>query len=262
MTSDESLSTPKMSTGTIPVENVIRDFTSPEPANLAQKKVCEILKCLYANVNILFITRGFKGLIMSGYSQFVRTGGVLSFQAFTDANRLAMQVKSDKINYGEEMDFTFIASEYEEAFGKEKMIILPFELLRDDQKKFLSIIETQLGLSRFEAQISRINESLSPVELYWYPRLSSVVSRIARRFSPQVYAKIYGWYVGKTLKNRFRIVVKIFNWLKPNRGVTEADFHPEMLDYFRENFAGPFGARFRNDPIYKPYLTDILLTQK
>jgi hypothetical protein len=259
VTSDESLSTPKSSSGTLPVDDGKRNFALPEPANAAQQKVCGILKCLYPIGKILFVTRGFKGIIMSGFSQYIRAGGVLGFQAFTNANRLAIQGATNETRYGEEVDYTFIAGIYEEAFGKENVIILPFELLRDDQNKFLTIIEERLGLAKFTTQIGKINESLSPEELYWYPRISSVVSKIAKRFGKKIYTKVYRWYVGKTIKNKFRAVIKILNRLKPNRRVTDADFPLELLDYFGENNAERFAAKFRNDPIYAPYRKEYLL---
>ena len=259
VTSDESLSTPTPSSGTIPIEYGQRDFASPQPAKSAQKKVCEILKCLYPDAKILFITRGFKGILMSGYSQYIKTGGVLSFEKFADENRLAMQIEAVKTYYGEEVDYTFIVNIYEEAFGKENMIVLPFELLCDNQKKFLSVIEERLGLPHFETQIGRLNESLSPEELYWYPRISSVVSRVSQRFGQKGYAKIYRWYVSKTLENKFRRVVKILSRLKPDRRITEADFPFEILDFFRENNTERFAAKFRDDPMYAPYLSEYLL---
>jgi hypothetical protein len=261
VTSDESLSTPKSSSGTVPDDDGKRNFALPIPAKAAQQKVCGMLKCLYPNGKILFVTRGFKGIIMSGFSQYIRAGGVLGFQSFINANRQAMQHKDNEIRYGEEVDYTFIAGIYEEAFGKENVIILPFELLRDDQNKFLTMIEGRLGLSKFTTQIGKINESLSPEELYWYPRISSFVSKMAKRFGQKFYTKVYRWYVGKTIKNKFRRVIKILNKLKPNSRITEADFSAELLDYFRENNAERFAAKFRDDPVYAPYRKEYLLDE-
>lgn len=259
VTSDESLSTPKPSTGFIPIEYGIREFTSHQHDKSSRKKVSEILKCLYPNAKILFVTRGFKGLLMSSYSQYIRAGGIQSFDDFADVCRSAMKTQTDKNYNDEEVDFTLIANIYEEEFGKENMIVLPLELLRDDQNKFLSVIEERLGLSHFEANIGRLNESLSPEELYWYPRISSLVSRVSQRFGQKGYAKIYRWYVSKTLENKFSKVVKVLNRIKPNGRVTDDDFPFEILDYFRENNTERFAAKFRDDPIFSPYLSEYLL---
>lgn len=259
VTSDESLSTPKLSSGFIPIENGIGDYTKLKTVKMAQKKVCETLKCLYPNGRILFVTRGFKGISMSGYSQYIREGGGLSFQKFIDVNRASMMAGHHETSKVEEVDYTFVANIYEEAFGKENMIILPFELLRDDQNTFLTVIEERLGLPHFEAKIGRINESLSPEELYWYPRMSSVVSRVTQRFGQKAYAKAYRWYVSKTLENKFHWVIKILSRLKPDSKVVEADFPFELLDFFRENNVDRFAAKFHDDPMYAPYLSEYLL---
>jgi hypothetical protein len=259
VTSDESLTTPQTSSGSIPIENGKIDFTSINPTTFAQKKVCNTLKCLYPKAKILFITRGFNGIIMSGYSQYVRTGGTQSFQQFACTIRSARQEGAIKKGQAEVINFTFIANIYEEAFGKESVIVLPFELLRDNQNKFLSVIEERLGLPHFETKIGRLNESLSPEELYWYPRMSSIVSKVAQRFGQKGYAKVYRWYVSKTLENKFRRVIKILSRLKPNRHVTDADFPLEILDYFRDNNAERFACKFRDDPMYVPYLSEYLL---
>lgn len=259
VTSDESLSIPKPSTGFTPIEYGRKDFTWNQPAESTQKKVCEVLRCLYPNAKILFVTRGFKGIIMSGYSQYTRAGGIQNFQQYVEIIRSYMQTQTDKSNYGEEIDYTYIANIYEEAFGKENLIVLPFELLRDDKNKFLSVIEERLGLSHFEANIGRMNESLSPEELYWYPRISSVVSRVSNRFGQKGYSKIYSWYVSKTLENKLSKVVKVLNRIKPNRRATDDDFPFEILDYFRENNTERFAAKFRDDPMYSPYLSEYLL---
>lgn len=255
VTSDESLSTPHPSTGTIPIEFGMRDFTALEPSRPVQQKVCDTLRSLYPNSKILFITRGFKGIIMSGYSQYVRCGGVLTFQQFAVKSFVPQQdgKPMDK-KHGEGLDYTFIIHMYEAAFGKDNMIVLPFELLRDDQKKFLSVIEARLGLPNFTAAIGRINESLSPEALYWYPRISWFVSRIAQRFGKKGYATIYRWYVGKTLRNRFDGLVKILAWSKPGRRITDVDFSAEIENSIQENLPETLTASFKDDPIYAPYL--------
>ena len=255
VTSDESLSTPFFSTGTIPVEFGLKDHTAFQPDGMVQKKVCNTLKCLYPNGKILLTTRGFKGLMMSTYSQYVRVGGIRTFEEFAEISASSIKDQADKNEDGGGLDFTFIANIYEEAFGKENVIILPFELLRDDQSKFLSVIETQLQLPHFKVTIDKLNESLSPEELYWYPRISSLVSAIALRFGEKRYAKIYRWYVGKTLKNKFRAVVKILSRVKPNGRITNANFNVGVWD-FQEEYFERLSAKLRNDPMYAPYLRE------
>ena len=263
VTSSESLTTPKSSSGGFPIENGrMKDTSLFNPDRLAPKKVCDILKCLYPNGKILFVTRGFKGLMRSGYSQYIKGGGVLTVQDFTDLAFSSMRNHAIGNYDGGGLDYSFIANLYEEAFGKENMIFLPYELLRDDQNKFLSIIEERLGLQHFDVQMGRKNESLSPTELYWYPRISGVISRILQRCGKKIYAKVYYQYVGKTIHNKLHKIVAILDKLSPGHRVTEADFNDEMWDYFREKHAEKFAGKFQDDPNYKPYLSKYMLDKE
>ena len=139
------------------------------------------------------------------------------------------------------------------------MIILPYELLRDDQAAFLSRIEERLGLPHFEFQTGRVNESLSPEELYWYPRISSFVSKTSRRLGSKMHAKIYRWYVNRTFHNRFRPLIKLLSRIKPGRSVKPEHLPAGMLNFYRVNNRMRCAARFRHDPLYKPYLSEYLL---
>lgn len=256
VTSDESLVNPAFSTGTIPVE-FGRKMTPPFlNSKLARSAVCSTLKSLYPNGKILFITRGFKGITDSGYSQYVKAGGVLDFKEHTERITAAFKDMSAKNTISEGMNFSLIISLYAEAFGKENMIVLPYELLRDDQNKFLSIIEETLGLTHSEEKIGRINQSLSPEELYWYPRISRLVSRISRFFGIRFYTIIYTWYVQKTLFNRFKKIIAILNKIKPGHLVIETDPNDAMWNYFRKYHAEDFSGKLRDFPVYTPYLAD------
>jgi hypothetical protein len=77
VTSDESLSTPTAYAGKIPTDYT-RDSAPMMPHLWSQINVCQILRTLYPNGKILYVTRGFHGAIKSGYSQYVRVGGVMS----------------------------------------------------------------------------------------------------------------------------------------------------------------------------------------
>jgi hypothetical protein len=160
VTSDESLSSPRASAGTIPTDRGSNaDNLNPELTS--QVNACHTLKSLYPNAKILYITRGFKGAITSGYSQYVREGGVSTLRQLADLS-LAIQkstaLQEDVGGY----NYSFIINRYEEAFGKDNLFILPYELLKDDHQKFLSLIEEWLAIPHFEVSIGRLNQSLSP----------------------------------------------------------------------------------------------------
>ena len=258
VTSDESLSTPRLSTGSIPADRAT-NATDLRPAELAQKNVSEILKTLYPDARILLITRGFKGVVISGYSQYIREGGVMSLPELIQVNLEHISKSGAEADGESGFNYAFIANRYEEAFGKENVLTLPFELLRDDQREFLSVIEKWLGIPHFEASTGRVNESLSPQELYWYPRISALVSTITARFGKRIYNKVYRWYVHKVFFNKLRRPIKILTRIKPDRSFSENHVSPELLAYYRKNNAAKDAGKFKDNPFYKSYLAEYLL---
>ena len=249
VTSCEALSKPNKNAGRIRL-----DFGGAEPEEQnaplyeRQANVCALLKCLYPNSRILITTRGFKGVLVSRYSQFVRAGGrVHPSEKHRNYNEQFRQSHKHHHNYNELIEM------YAEAFGEENLIVLPYELLRDDQNKFLAILEERLGLEHVEIKLGRVNPSLSPEELYWYPLMSRAVAAGASRLGARGYRRIYGWYVRRTLENRFHHVVKALSWVRPGKKITEADFSFDVLRY-----AEGKATRLKDYPLFAPYAAEYL----
>lgn len=262
VTSDEALSIPVSSSRLIPIQFGKKDspvFNNDRPGT---GNVCKTLKNLYPHGKILLITRGFKGVVMSGYSQYLKVGGVLDINGFFERNFSWMKNQADNHIEGTELNFSFIVETYEEAFGRDNVIVLPYELLRDDQHKFISMIEDRLGLPHAELQIGRINESLSPEEFFWYPRISWLVSGISRRFGEKCYTWVYSWYVQKTINHSLRGIVRFLVKMQPDRHKHKVEFDEGIWDQFRKNHAREFAGKLKNIPVYTPYLSEYMIDEK
>ncbi|MCA1616428.1 MAG: hypothetical protein LC800_20500, partial [Acidobacteria bacterium] len=131
--------------------------------------------------------------------------------------------------------------------------VLPYELLRDDQDRFVAVLEERLGLEHFEIALGPINPSLSAEELYWYPLISRAVAAAASRLGPARFRRVYGWYVGKTLDNRLSPLIKVLRLLRPGGRVTEADFPEDILGYCEGK-----AASLREHTLYAPYAAEYL----
>ncbi|WP_158995715.1 hypothetical protein [Mucilaginibacter sp. L196] len=252
VTSGEELSIPSLVSGTTinSGEQNLADLISKEQA---QKNVCEILSSLYPDGKILIITRGFKEIITSGYSEYIRHGGTLSIKDFT------------KVGFTEDgggLNYSLLIDIYEKAFGKQNVIVLPYELLRDDQAQFLSIIEDRLNMLPAKISIGKVHESLSALEIYWYPRISSIISRSLSPFGKRVYNAGFRKY-GKWLlynNNKLKKTAKLLDRVKPGRTFNSEDISPELLKYYRRNNdAGKCAAHLRDNPLYVQYFSEYLL---
>jgi hypothetical protein len=249
VTSYEGLSMPVRSAGGIHLDFVTARPAPETGAKEKQASVCAALRSLYPGSRVLIITRGFKGLIVSGYSECVRLGTRLHpdgvFEEFSKCLRV------DEDHY---WDFDYLIRLYGDAFGEENLIVMPYELLRDDEERFLSTIEERLGIGHAEVKIGRLNPSLSPEELYWYPLISRAVSAAASRAGGARFPKIYRRYVGRILNNgRLRPLTKALRLLRPGGKITAADFGDDILEYCRGK-----ASLLKSNPLYAPYAAEYL----
>ncbi|MBV9774691.1 MAG: hypothetical protein JO040_12115 [Gemmatimonadetes bacterium] len=248
VTSCEGLSAPHRSTGGLRLEGSGEQGGLPERIKDAQADVCALLKTLYPDSRVLVVTRGFRDIILSGYSQYVRNGGVEHLEGM--CRRLAGHLGDDALHY---YDFDYLIRLYAGAFGAENVIVLPYELLRDDRDRFIAVLEERLGLTHREIEIGRVNASLSPEELYWYPVISRAVRTAAERLGPARSERVYRWYARRTFDNRLRPLVGLLARVKPGRKITAADFPDELLDHCVGK-----AELLRDDPLYAPYAAEYL----
>ena len=250
VTSDEGLSSPAASvdhaTLAEPGGAGVPDLV---PIKRTQASVCARLKDMLPESRILIVTRGFKGIIMSGYSQYVRSGGVMHLRDMCEF--LGTCLDEDEYHF---YDFDYFVGLYAGAFGEENVVVVPFELLRDDQAAFLAVLEERLGLRHHEVTLDRPNPSLSWAELYWYPTISKAVSGTISRVGRSRCGRAYGWYTSRaTMNNRLRPVVKLLQAFLPDRQIASEDFPSRVLERCRGR------ARcLQKDELYAPYASEYL----
>lgn len=248
VTSYEGIATPHESAGGVRLGFGGIEPERGGPVKENQANVCAVLKDLFPGSRVLIITRGFREMIFSAYSQAVRMGARLPMEDM--CRKLAERLQQDAYHY---YDYDYLIRLYGEAFGEENLIIMPYELLRDDPQKFLATLEEQLGLEHVDIELGRLNPSLSPEELYWYPVISRCVSAAALRLGPARSNRVYVWYVRRTLNNRLRRFISVLSLLRPGRKVTEADFPLEILTYCEGK-----ATRLKGNPLFAPYAAEYL----
>lgn len=247
VTSTEALSFPYRGAGAHGVLRSADEYTPPDRIKEAQAAVCAALRDLFPGSRILIVTRGFRAMIASGYSQYVRTGGTKSLDA------MCRSLADPAAGRNDYYDFDYLIGLYEAAFGAEAVIVLPFELLRDDPLRFLAEIETRLGLPHADTEIGRENPSLSPEALYWYPRFARLVAAAMTAFGPRAAAWAHRRYAALTLHDRLRPAVRLLARLRPGRRVTSADVPAHVL-----RCCVGQATRLRENPLYAPYAAEYL----
>ena len=238
VTSCEGFATPLEGFGHRPADHTV----APQvPMGQAQEAACRNLRELFPNANVLIVTRGFRGAILSMYSQYVRTGGPLDFADFCASIERAIPQREDGWDYG------FLIGMYEKAFGEENVIVLPYELLRDDADSFTRALEQRLGLDHFAPSSEKMNASLAAEEMAWYPRFSRLIRRVGN-------ARVTRFYAKQAMKNRLRAPIRLLQSLRP--------VAPPTIDSIPETLLAAYRGRadcLRGRPLYAPYEAEYLI---
>lgn len=229
VTSSESLTTPHRDTGT-------QQHSHDDPSDLAvaQENVCDALAALFPNACVLIVTRGFRSMIFSSFSQYVRSGAGVPFEEYVTHPLI-----------GSPWDYDRVIGMYRAAFGEEKVIVMPYELLRDDADRFARTIEERLGLAHFVSEPERLNKSLSAIEMYWYPRITRAVRKLP------IGARLRRMYLRGAFLNRFRGAIAVLQRVRPGTPVTPDAIPEHVISAYRAK-----ARTLRDNPLYAPYARD------
>jgi hypothetical protein len=207
----------------------------------AQAACCRTLAALFPASLVLVVTRGYRSMILSSYSQLVRSGGFVGLDRVLDAMRTPEVIQRSPWNYDRVMAL------YRNAFGQDNVIVMPYELLRDDTRRFTDLLAQRLGIDSWLPHGRPINESLSPAELYWYPR----IGRIACALRPR---RLFNAYVWLSFENRLRRPIRMLERLRPLAKVTSADIPDDVVETYRGT-----AECLRDNELYVPYRREYLL---
>jgi hypothetical protein len=239
VTSSEAFSAPHVDAGRLTVTHQRSSWAGLAPAQAA---VCTTLAALFPTAHVLLVTRGFRAMIFSMYSQLARTGYEIDFPEFCVALGSLTRAADGA------WDYDHLARLYAGAFGVANLTVVPYELLRDDPDAFIRVIETRLGLEHLALTGERLNPSLSGAEMHWYPRLTRLVNALPGG------PRLRRVYLRAARQNRFRRPIALAQWLRPAPPVTVAQIPEDLVRAFRGQ------ADFmRSNPLYAPYAEDYLL---
>ena len=238
----EALATPHEQAGLTLAERRPRHHPfDPE----AQVRARDLLAALFPNAHILVVTRGFRSVLVSGYSQYVRSGGTRDFFALRELEPAEFNAYNDHLwNYDR-----FIGL-YEEVFA-DRLIVLPYEWLRDDPDAFIREIERRLGLDHHPAPAQRANPSLTPVQLRWYPRITRFLMGLP--VGERMRGQIRRFYLPQMKRRPLGAFVSLLQKMRPATPVT--------ADLIQDDLIAPLAGRaerLRANPFYAPYARDYL----
>jgi hypothetical protein len=210
----------------------------------SRERVCRLLRDLFPGATILIVTRGFRAMAQSAYSQYVKSGGPLS------AAELYARGEHDPREY---LDYDAVVELYEDAFGAENVIVLPYELMRDDPATFAGAVESRLGLPGGAPPIPARNVALTPAALVWQRRLSAAVAGAARALPGRAGRLLFAAYVALVRGDRLRVPIELVERLVPGSRAEDLAVPVEVLERLRGRAASLAGR-----PFYDRYAAEYL----
>ena len=213
-----------------------------------QARACEILYQLFPGGRILIVTRGHKSILRSSYSEYVKLGGVSTFHQYLESSRPVLN---------QWLDIDHLVKLYSTVFGESNVILMPYELLKNDPTGFLVLLENELELDHQNASTDHINPSLSPWELYCYAAISRrVLTPLAKRLSDRAAARLHNTYGRRLVRpSRLGRLIRMLERFRNNEW-TLNDFPAGYLDAFQDK-----AMVLREKPLYADYLADYLVAE-
>lgn len=207
-----------------------------------QIKLADTLYSLFPQATILISTRGFESMLYALYNQNVSIGGIHSFEGFMS-----------KLNQylADFYDYSFTIDLYRKRFGA-NTLVLPVELLKDDNQKYVTLIEDAMGLERRYFLPSVINASMNKKWIYTYLKTSQMLYSLLNPFPSSFNQMVYQKYVRMLAKEKPHPFMKAMSVLI--KGETQLKVKQEDLNLFRGK-----AEILRNEPLYQPYLKEYLL---
>jgi hypothetical protein len=238
--------------GVPPVEGLRDPLPQMEPIAALRRRVCARLRAMFGDATILIITRGFRSEMASSYSDALRWGLALSVEEFASLNQESPAFEG--LRAADALDYDAALRLYADTFGAENVVVLPFELLRDDPRGFLARLEQRLGLEPRYEQAGWHNRSLSGAELYWYPRFSRGVERATARLGRPGAALRNRYHVHAIRSGRLKRSADVLTRVLRTPTVNPADHLPEEVV---ETCRGRASSVATN-PDYAPYAAEYL----
>lgn len=172
-----------------------------------------LFKETFNHPKVLLILRGKNSFLKSAYSQYIREGGHLSAEILIGENK---EFLNEFFNYD------LLIEDCIKIFGKENLLVLPFELLAENSNKFISLIENNFEIPHFEYNPKVKNKSLSASELYWQHKYSKITFNILSKFGKPGSFLIKSYYnhiKRKSSREKLPLTVKIINSIFPTKSI-------------------------------------------
>ena len=210
-----------------------------------QENVCEMLHQFFPSAKILIVTRSYKTIFQSIYSQYLAMAGSLKPDDFIKANHSL---------FASMLDYTYVINSYREKFGRDKVVVLPYELMRDNLPEFISLIEKELDIKeKFHFTDRKINAAYNIRVLTAYQRLSNLAYQLLKYFPRSFQELAYKKYASIVRKDEpHAFLLFLAKFVKQPLDMSQVK---PMADFMKDK-----AEVLKTEKLYAPYLNEYSLS--
>ncbi len=167
--------------GLVPVLSAERLSGNPHSGGYDSTIIADRLHTLFPDAGILIVVREQVDMIQSNYFQYVKEGGICSLRDWMEPTMMGEgRIPLFRLDH---FKYDLLADYYVKLFGKERVLVLPFELFVADGVDFVARILAFMERTVDQEAIAelpfkrRVNTAISPLHLMVRRRLNPILVR-------------------------------------------------------------------------------------
>jgi hypothetical protein len=215
--------------GLVPVLSDENLCGNPSPWGYEGGPIARRLYSVFPDARVLICIREQRAMLLSLYRQSVRWGYASSLQAFFDRIQNDSKLKRKEPGSFIPLGLHFLKYDalvrfYIELFGAENVLVLPYELLRDNQAAFVNRILRHSGLqavAQLERSRDNVSESIPALSfrrrLNWLTNYFGGTSNLGRRTLVQMAEQLDRCIPGKVRKDTYESALSLATHYFPER---------------------------------------------
>lgn len=150
--------------GMVPVLSFERLSGAPHQGGYDSQQVADRLADTFPEARVLIVIREQRSMILSLYKTYVRMGGSASLEDYLNPLE-GSELRTTLFRY-DYLEYDKLIGYYQQLFGEENILALPYELLRRNPARFLKRVEKFSGAhSMSGVELPEVNVSPAPLPL-------------------------------------------------------------------------------------------------
>lgn len=150
------------SQGLLPVLSSERLSGEPHFGGYDSELIADRLAAVFPNARILIVVREQTSMFLSIYKEYIRRGGAASLRQYLATPTDGYWLPQFRFEF---LEYHRLIGHYQDVFGAENVMVLPYELLRTQPDTFLGQIGEFVGVRPAHPWIRPVNVSLSAFAL-------------------------------------------------------------------------------------------------